>query len=207
MIRRLVVLAVLAGGFESGVHAQTTGTPVFLAPTKAFRNSEIGIFFTDPGPGFTLVGMYRAGRGSVDIGFRAGIGDNDTDANLPNGPSTTFFLVGADVRMRMLRATETFPLDGSLTLGIGGVFGDDASVGLIPIGVSLGRRINLEGTRTTFIPYFEPVLVPTFGDTEDDIQFGLGLGVDIQFSPRLDARLGAGLGDYDGISLGVSFTR
>jgi hypothetical protein len=109
--------------------------------------------------------------------------------------------------MRVVRASDAFPLDGSLTLGIGGIFGDDATVGLIPIGLSLGRRINLEGTRTTFIPYFEPVLVPTFGDTQDDIQFGLGLGVDIQFSPRLDARLGAGLGDYDGISLGVSWTR
>ena len=205
MIRRLLCLAIIAGGFGSEIHAQTTSTPVFLAPTKAFRSSEIGIFFTDPGQGFTLEGMYRAGRGSIDVGFRAGIGDNDTD--IPNGPSSTFFMVGADVRMRMLRATEAFPLDGSLTLGIGGVFGDDASVGLIPIGFSLGRRINLEGTRTTFIPYFEPILVPTFGDTQDDIQFGLGLGVDIQFSPRLDARLGAGLGDFDGISLGVSFTR
>jgi hypothetical protein len=116
-------------------------------------------------------------------------------------------MAGADVRMRLIRANDTFPLDGSLTIGIGGIFGDDKSVGLIPIGLSLGRRVNLEGTRTTFIPYFEPVLVPTFGDTQDDLQFGLGLGVDIQFSPRLDARLGAGLGDYDGISLGVSFTR
>ena len=205
MLRRLLFVAVLAGGFGSEVHAQTTGTPVFLAPTKAFRSTELGIFFTDPGPGFTLEGMYRAGRGSMDIGFRAGIGDNDTD--IPNGPSSTFFLAGVDIRMKMIRATEAFPLDGSLTLGIGGIFGDDETIGLIPIGISLGRRVNLEGTRTTFIPYFEPVLVPTFGDTQDDIQFGLGLGVDIQFSPRLDARLGAGLGDYDGISLGVSFTR
>ena len=205
MLRRLLLVAVFAGVFGSEVHAQTTGTPVFLAPAKAFRTSELGIFFTDPGPGFTLEGMYRAGRGSMDIGFRAGIGDND--AATPNGASSTFFLAGVDIRMKMLRATEAFPLDGSLTIGVGGIFGDNETIGLIPIGLSLGRRVNLEGTKTTFIPYFEPVLVPIFGDTQDDIQFGLGLGVDIQFSPRLDARLGAGLGDYDGISLGVSFTR
>ncbi len=205
MLRRLSLLLIMTGVAASGAQAQTTGTPVFLAPVKAFRTTELGIFFTDPGPGFTLEGMYRAGRGPLDFGFRAGIGDNDADT--PNGPGTTFFITGIDVRMRVLRATEVFPLDGALTIGIGGVFASDASIGLIPIGFSLGRRINLEGTKTTFVPYFEPVLVPTFGDTQDDIQFGLGLGVDIQFSPRLDARLGAGLGDYDGISLGVSFTR
>lgn len=205
MLRRFLLVAVLAGGFGSEIHAQTTGTPVFLAPTKAFRSSEIGIFFTDRGPGFTLEGMYRVGRGAVDIGFRGGIGDADEDS--PNGPGSTFFVAGLDMRMRVVRASDAFPLDGSLTLGIGGIFSDDATVGLIPIGLSLGRRVNLEGTKTTFIPYFEPVLVPTFGDTQDDIQFGLGLGVDIQFSPRLDARLGAGLGDYDGISLGVSWLR
>jgi hypothetical protein len=165
----------------------------------------MGLFFTDPGAGFTLEGMYRVGRGSSDLGFRIGIGDNDSD--VPGGPSSTFFLAGVDFRQRVIRASEAFPLDGSLTLGVGGVFGDEVTVGLIPIGISLGRRVNLEGTRTTFTPYFHPVLVPTFGDAEDEIQFGIGLGVDIQFSPRLDARLGAGLGDYDGISLGVSFTR
>lgn len=205
MLRRLLLVAVIAGGFGSEIHAQTTGTPVFLAPTKAFRTSEIGLFFTDPGAGFTLEGMYRVGRGSSDIGFRIGVGDNDSE--VPNGPSSTFFLAGVDFRQRVIRASEAFPLDGSLTLGVGGVFGDEVTVGLIPIGISLGRRVNLEGTRTTFTPYFHPVLVPTFGDSEDEIQFGIGLGVDIQFSPRLDARLGAGLGDYDGISLGVSFTR
>jgi hypothetical protein len=112
-----------------------------------------------------------------------------------------------DFRFRVVKATDAFPLEGSMTLGVGGVFGDGVTVGLVPIGISLGRRINLEGTKTTFIPYFHPVLVPVFGDDNDDaVRFGIGLGVDIQFSPRLDARLGAGLGDYDGISLGVSFT-
>lgn len=206
MLRRLALLAVVALAFVPGAAAQTTGTPVFLAPLKAFRASEIGFFFTDPGAGFTLEGMYRVGRGPTDIGFRAGIGDNDTQ--IPNGPSSTYFLAGVDVRYRLVRATESFPLDGSLTLGLGANFGDGFTVGLIPIGISLGRRVNLEGTRTTFTPYFHPVLVPTFGDNgNDDILFGVGLGVDIEFSPRFDARLGAGLGDYDGISLGVSFTR
>ena len=111
MLRRLLFVAALAGGFGSEVHAQTTGTPVFLAPTKAFRTSEMGLFFTDPGAGFTLEGMYRVGRGSSDIGFRIGVGDNDSE--VPNGPSSTFFLAGVDFRQRVIRASEAFPLDGS----------------------------------------------------------------------------------------------
>ena len=202
---RVALFALVIGGFVSEARAQTTGTPVFLAPYRAFRSSELGGFFSDPGNGFTLEAMYRAGKGSSDIGFRAGVGDNDVAT--PGGPSSTYFLAGVDFRQRIVRASEGFPLDGALTLGVGGIFGDNITTGLLPFGLTLGRRVELEGTRTSFVPYFHPVLVPTFGDGQDDIQFGIGLGVDIQFSPRLDARVAAGLGDFDGISLGVSFTR
>lgn len=205
MLSRYVIAMSLAAVAGGDLTAQTTGTPVFLAPRAAFRASELGGFFTDPGNGFTLEGMYRYGKGTYDVGFRIGVGDNDVE--VPGGPSSTFFLAGLDFRQRVVNHTEAFPLDGALTLGIGGIFGDEITTGLIPVGISLGRRVDLEGTTTSFVPYFHPVLVPTFGDAEDSLQFGIGLGVDIKFSPRLDARVAAGLGDYDGISLGVSFTR
>lgn len=185
--------------------AQTTGTPVFLAPYRAFRSSELAGYFSDPGPGWVVEGMYRWGRNKSDLGIRAGIGDNDVD--VPNGPSSTFFVAGVDFRHRVVTHTESFPLDGALTLGLGGIFGDNATTGLLPIGITLGRRVELEGTRTSFVPYFHPVLTPIFGDTNnDDVLFGIGLGVDIKFSPQVEFRVGAGLGDYDGISLGISFT-
>jgi len=185
--------------------AQTTGTPVFLAPYRAFRSSEFAGYFSDPGPGWVLEGMYRRGTGSADIGFRFGIGDNDEQT--ANSPNSTFFVAGLDFRQRVVTHNQSFPLDGALTLGIGGVFADHSTVGRIPIGISLGRRVDLEGTKTSFVPYFHPVLTPVFGDTgNDDVLFGIGLGVDIRFSRQIDFRIGAGLGDYDGISLGLSFT-
>lgn len=184
--------------------AQTTGTPVFLAPYHAFRSSEIGGFFTDPGAGFTLEGMYRVGKGSLDIGLRSGIGSNDI--KVTNGKRATFFLAGLDIRQRIIKHTESFPLDGALTLGLGGNFGD-INIGYLPVGMTFGRKVDLEGTKTTFTPYFHPVLVQTFGDGPDELLFGIGLGLNIEFSPRFDARIGAGLGDYNGISLGIAFTR
>lgn len=183
--------------------AQTTGTPVFLAPTRAFRSSEIGGYFTDPGEGFTLEGMFRFGSGAVDFGFRGGIGSNDI--KIHQGSRSTFFLGGVDLRARVIKASEGFPLDGALTLGVGSNFGD-FNIGYIPIGLTFGRNIDLEGTKTSFTPYFHPALVQTFGDGPDELLFAIGLGVNIEFSPRFDARIGAGLGDYSGISLGISFT-
>jgi hypothetical protein len=204
MLRRLVVIAGMVGGFVPGVEAQTTGTPVFLAPYRAFRSSEIGGYFTDPGEGFTLEGMYRYGKGSSDIGLRVGIGSNDIKLN--QGSRSTFFLAGLDLRARVIKHSEGFPLDGALTLGVGGNFGD-INIGYIPVGLTFGRSIDLEGTRTAFTPYFHPVLVQTFGDGPDELLFAIGLGVNIEFSPRFDLRIGAGLGDYTGISLGLAFTR
>jgi hypothetical protein len=204
MVRRIWLSLLAAGSIASVAEAQTTGTPVFLAPYHAFRTSELGGYFTDPGEGFTLEGMYRYGRGSADLGFRVGIGSNDVKVNA--GSRSTFFLAGVDIRQRVIRHTESFPLDGALTLGVGGNFGD-INIGYIPVGLTLGRKVDLEGTRTTFTPYFHPVLVQTFGDGPDELLFAIGLGINIEFSPRFDARIGAGLGDYDGISLGIAFTR
>lgn len=203
-MRKLLLKVLLCSAIAPLAAAQTTGTPVFLAPYKAFRSSEIAAYFSDPGPGWVIEGMLRMGRGGGDIGFRAGLGDNDIGQ--PNGPSSTYFVAGVDFRARIVKQSEGFPLDGALTLGVGGIFGDGFTEGRIPIGISLGRRVDLEGTRTSFVPYFQPILTPIFGDSNDDVLFGIGLGVDIKFSTSVDFRIGAGLGDYDGISLGISFT-
>ncbi len=177
--------------------AQETGTPVFLAPYRAFNTSELAGYFSDPGAGWALEGAYRVGRGAADIGFRLGLADSD--------PGPTRFLVGADFRDRVITHTESFPLDGALTVGLGGQIANNFSRGFIPIGLSLGRRVDLEGTQTSFVPYLHPILTPTFGDGPDDVLFSIGLGVDIRFSPRFDARIAGALGDYDGISIGAAF--
>ena len=144
-----------------------------------------------------LEGFYRFGDKKYDIGFRGGF----ADAN----PGRTQFLAGVDFRTRVIDHSADFPLDGAVTAGIGGRFGNGESQAYIPFGLSLGRRVALEDSNVEFTPYFHPVLGPTFGDGNYDsgLLFGLGLGVDVSFNKKFDIRVSGALGDYNGI--GISF--
>jgi hypothetical protein len=197
----ILVLALLAvPAISAG--AQETGTPIFKAPYRAFDNHEFGGSISDPGEGidFALEGFYRYGKGQHDFSLRGGFADAAGD--------DTIFLIGGDFRTQVLSYSETFPLDGSLTLGLGGLFGEGDDVILLPIGISLGRRFDVEGSSTTFVPYVHPNIVPVLGGGgDDDVQFTLGLGVDIRFSQRWALRASGGLGDIEGVGISVAYVR
>jgi hypothetical protein len=197
----VLVLALLAGSAGSA-GAQETGTPIFKAPYRAFENHEFGGSLSDPGEGidFALEGFYRYGKGQHDFSVRGGIADAAGDDNI--------FLIGGDFRTQVVSYSESFPLDGSLTLGLGGLFGEGDDVILLPIGISLGRRFDVEGSSTTFVPYVHPNIVPVLGGGgDDDVQFTLGLGVDIRFSQRWAVRASGGLGDIEGVGISVAYVR
>ena len=180
--------------------AQETGTPIFKAPYRAFTNHEFGASFSDPGEGvsFALEGFYRYGRGANDFSLRGGFADL-------NGDGGTRVLVGGDFRTQVLSYSESFPLDGALTVGLGANVGDGPDAYLIPIGVSLGRRFDLEGSKTSFVPYAHPVIVPTFGNGDSQINFALGLGVDMRFSQTLAVRVSGGVGDIEGVGISLAY--
>src|SRR5688572_30261180 len=112
----ILVLALLAGSAASAA-AQETGTPIFRAPYRAFENHEFGASLSDPGEGvdFAVEGFYRYGKGQHDFGLRGGFADVDG--------SDTVFLLGGNFRTQIVNYSESFPLDGALTLGLGGQFG------------------------------------------------------------------------------------
>ena len=197
----IVVLALLAGvaGTSS---AQETGTPIFKAPYRAFTSHEFGVSLSDPGEGISLAleGFYRYGKDANDFSIRGGFADL-------NGSGGTRLLVGGDFRTQVVSYSESFPLDGSLTLGLGANVGDGPDAYYVPIGVSLGRRFDLEGSNTTFVPYFHPVIVPRFGGGNSDVDFALGLGVDIRFSEQWAIRASGGIGDIDGVGVSVAYIR
>lgn len=195
-MRRHVLAAVLLFGAGSPLAAQATGTPSFNAPYRAFTRSEIGIVLSFPdGGGTAFEGVYRRASGKFDIGFRAGMFD-------PGDPLDAFFMLGAEARQRVVTHTEDFPLDGALVLGIGGVFGNDISTVIIPVGLSLGRRIDPRDSKISIVPYLQPTAFFTATEGDTDFLFGLGLGADFRLSPRFDARISFGLGDIEGVSLG-----
>lgn len=196
----IVVLALLALPAVDVV-AQETGTPVFKAPYRSFENHEFGASFSDPGEGAGLAfeGSYRFGKDRNDFGVRAGVADSDADDNT--------FLIGGEFRTQVVNYSESFPLDGALTVGFGGVFGtSQEDVFLMPVGISLGRRFDVEGSSTTFVPYVHPNLVPVFGGG-DDLQFTLGLGVDINLSEQWAIRASGGLGDIEGLGISAAYLR
>jgi hypothetical protein len=49
--------------------------------------------------------------------------------------------------------------------------------------------------------------MPVFGGGDDDVQFALGLGVDIRFSRDLAVRVSGGLGDLEGVSVSLAYIR
>lgn len=195
----ILALALLVG-LSGTAAAQETGTPVFKAPYRAFDNHEFGVSLSDPGEGVSLAleGFYRYGRAANDFSLRGGF----EDLNESEG---TRILLGGDFRTQVLSYSESFPLDGSLTLGLGANVGDGDDAYYIPVGISLGRRFDLEGSNTTFVPYVHPVIVPTFGGGDSDVNFALGLGVDIKFSEQWAVRASGGLGDIEGAGISVAY--
>jgi hypothetical protein len=194
-----LLVAAFVALWAGDLAAQETGTPLFKAPYRAFASHEFGASLSDPGSSadFALEGFYSYGRGTNDFGIRAGFADGA-------GADETRFLLGGDFRARVVSYSESFPLDGALTVGFGGQLGDGPDLFFLPVGVSLGRRFELEGSRTTFTPYAHPVIVPIFGSGDDDVGFALGLGVDVRFSQSWAVRASGGLGDIEGV--GVSLT-
>jgi hypothetical protein len=195
-----LVLALLAGSAASAL-AQETGTPIFEAPHRVFESHEFGAALADPGDlgDLSLEGFYRFGNGPHDFSIRAGFLDR---------PGDTGFLLGGDFRTRVLSYSESFPLDGALTLGLGGIFGGDLDdIVLLPVGISLGRRFDVEGSSTRFVPYVHPNIVPVFGGGDDDVEFTLGLGVDIKFGEQWAVRASGGLGDIEGVGVTLAYLR
>jgi len=176
---------------------------MFKAPYRAFTNNEFGAAFSDPGTGvsFAIEGFYSYGRGTNDFGLRAGFAD-------PEGAGDSRILLGGNFRTRVLNYSESFPLDGALTVGAGLNLGDGDDLIYLPLGVTLGRRFELEGSQTIFTPYVHPVIVPVLGASGgSDVGFALGVGVDLRFSRNLAARVSGGLGDLEGVGIALTYVR
>ena len=190
-----LLIIVASAGFGSNAAAQATGMPSFNAPYRAFRRSEIGIVLSFPnGGGTAFEGAYRWASGKFDIGLRGGIFS-------PGGNGTSQLLVGAEARERVVTHTEDFPLDGALIFGVGGRFSSRNSVAIVPVGLSLGRRVDPRDSKISIVPYVQPTGYLVAGNGSSDFLFALGLGADFRLTPRFDARISAGLGDLEGVSL------
>jgi opacity protein-like surface antigen len=195
-----LLVAVLALLAVSESTAQETGTPMFKAPYRAFTNHEFGAAFSDPGEGvsYALEGFYSYGRGTNDFGLRGGIADpEEGDLRI---------LLGGNFRTRVLNYSESFPLDGALTVGAGLNVGDGDDLIYLPVGLSVGRRFEMEGSSFNFTPYVHPTIIPVIGASGgSDVGFALGLGVDMRLGQNWAGRVSGGLGDLEGVGLALTY--
>jgi len=176
--------------------AQATGTTTFNAPYRAFTRSEIGVLLSFPdGGGTAFEGAYRFASDKFDLGFKGGLFS-------PGGGANTVLLAGVEARERVITHTIDFPLDGALVLGVGGRFVSGGSSLIVPVGLSLGRRVDPQGSQISIVPYAQPTMF-LIVDGGSHVKFDLGLGADFRLSRVFDARISAGLGDLEGVSIGA----
>ena len=202
MNRRIGAVLLLAVAIGVGTaSAQSTGTPAFAAPYRAFDAHEFGGTLSFPeGGGFAAEGLFGFGSGKFDIGIRGGFWN-------PDGGDTRI-LAGVNLRQRVLEHSETFPLDGAVVFGIGGQFVEDFSTLLVPVGLSLGRRLDVEDSQISIVPFVQPTAFLTTGSNQDtELHFALGIGGDFRLSRMFDARVSIGLGDIEGISISAVWLR
>lgn len=199
MPRKLLPALLLA--LAAPLAAQSTATPVFHAPYRVFDRYELGGNVSDAG-NIAIEGFYgfSTARAKWDLSLRAGILDNGSGHK-------SALLMGVDARYRLISQTEDFPLDGALITGVGAALVSGASRLYIPIGLSLGRRVNFTDSKVSLVPYAEPVLVPNVGDGGDETLVALGLGADLRFNRRFELRVGIGVGDIKNFSLGLAIAR
>jgi hypothetical protein len=197
LVRALSVWAALP--LASATFAQETGTPVFSAPYRAFSAHEAGLSLSAPeGAELGIEGFYSFASRSSDFGLRLGFLDADENTDL---------VLGGRFRTRLITHSPDFPLDGALTVGIGAVFPDGGTILRTPIGLSLGRRIDSQGSGLSFVPYLQPVLVPTFSSGDSHLDLALGLGLDLRFSHRFDLRVSGSVGDLEGFAVSFAWVR
>jgi len=193
--RWLPVVVSLGCAIPAAVAAQATGTTTFNAPYRAFSNTEFGLLISFPnGGGTAFEGVYRLSSDRFDIGFKGGMFD-------PSGAGSAVLLLGTEARERVLTHSQDFPLDGALILGVGGNFVSGNSQLIIPVGLSLGRRLDTQSS-VSIVPYVQPTMFLTV-DGGSSVLFALGLGSDFRLSRSFDLRVSAGLGDVEGVSIGA----
>ncbi len=200
-MRTAIAITIASVVYVSSAAAQASGLSSFNAPYRAFVGHEAGFVVSFPGLDDTAIeGLYRFGQGKFDIGIRGGI------LFIQNrGVNDEIVALGVEARQRILTHSDDFPADGALILGLGVQIG--ARDDLIPsVGVSFGRRIDLEDSDISIIPFVQPHLWWFIGDT-DDVAFSLGFGADFRLAPRFDLRVSAGVGDIDGMSIGAVWIR
>lgn len=170
-------------------------SPSFMGPHPG---SDLGAYLVDgEGADFGIHGIWRMDQ-SFNLGIRVGYLDTPGDGVL---------LFGAETWGNIHEANESFPLDLAWTAGAGAWL-NGSTVVSVPVGVSLGRTVDIDNSVSLQI-YGHPRLgLVLFENVNDDLELDLegqfDIGTDIYLSPDLTLRVGASLGNFDALGIGLA---
>ncbi len=185
--------------------AQAWNYPAFQPPRLESREFNFGVADAGKG-GTTLLAQWRelAGRRSqftLEAGLIAG-----------DGGGSNLLALGGQYAYELHRASTDVPLDFLLVTGAGLSLGDVSAL-RIPVGVSLGYRIELD-REVNLTPYVHPRLSLDVCTDCNDNEVGLGVnfdvGANLDLSKAIAVRAAAFFGGGElfgrnGIGLSVAY--
>jgi hypothetical protein len=206
-----IVLAALLA--PDAAAAQGWNYPSFQLPAITRRELNFGVAEGgDPPGGASVVFQFRNAPGRVQVGVDIGLVDRP-------GVDGASAVVGVGLARSITAARD--PIALLPTVGAYATIGDPANLFRVPVGISIGGRLPLEGS-LLLTPYLHPRVsldvcsecggdARRIGDADDDfdINADVELGLDLTFTPALSVRLAAVLGTDsfvlgDGDAFGVS---
>jgi hypothetical protein len=187
----LFVLGVAVLGLAAEASAQWSA-PSFLPPRPG---DDIGVYVSSIGD-VGIQGIWRQ-HGNLNLGLRAG---------WIEAPDHGGVVVAAESWGLVTRAGVGLPVDVAWTAGAGAVFDTGTSLE-VPAGVSVGRTMPFPPLSVQF--YLHPrlalvMLTGTDQPDETEITGLVDLGADILTAGGLKLRLGATLGRFDALGIGLA---
>ena len=194
-------LALMTVAFIAATAAPLAGqawdSPTFFSPRPG---EDIGLYLIDAEGGGDLgfAAIWRQ-EGNINLGVRGGLAGGD------------HFSVGAEFYGPLDVLGPQSPLLMSWILGAGATFNDVTWL-RIPLGVSIGMDLGLSGP-VRIMPYVHPraafdlYAFDTAAGEETDSEFNLDvdLGADIGLGQQFVLRVGATIGQWDAIGVGVAY--
>jgi hypothetical protein len=188
-----IAIVALVGAAEARAQMDA---PSFLAPRTG---DDIGVYIIDPGDAdLGVQGIWRQ-RGGLNVGVRAGYLDLGEES---------LVTVGAESWALVKGASDDFPVDVSVTFGAGVTF-NGGTTGEAPMGLSIGRTANLGPIELQFYGHPRAALLfhVDVPEDQDELEFDarVDVGIDLVLVNALKLRVGATIGDYEAVGVGIAY--
>lgn len=191
MTLRALALTAVGLGLAGQAQAQWSA-PSFLPPRPG---DDIGLYLSSV-ESFGIQGIWRQ-HGNLNLGVRGGYIQSDTEGGV---------VVAAESWGLLFRAGEGLPVDLAWTVGAGAVL-DGGTFLEVPVGVTVGRGVSLAGLAVQLYGHPRVALIVATGDEFEDETEVAGLfdvGADAITAGGLKLRVGATLGRFDALGLGIA---